>query len=113
MPISINVPEAAWAEQPMSLSGFTYTFTYAYNSTDGGVRLSISNREGKVLSGLKLMSDQALNERYLLPTFNHGQLICLKFKETDELPTLGNIGIDKEYELWYYTNDEIEAILNE
>lgn len=108
MPISIDVPESAWAEQSVILDGFSYTFTYSYNSRNGGLYLTITGEDNEViLANVRLMQNELLLGRYKNPLFAHGDLVCIPYKATQDEVTLGNIGIDKTYELIYLTNEEL------
>lgn len=98
--------------QNITLSGVSYTFKYTYNSRDERLRLSIYRDEELVIAGLKIMENQLLLDNYILSGFPDGDLFCARIRGDSSIPaTLGTIGLGREYELIYFTNEEIEEIL--
>lgn len=112
MAVSINVPiEYPNVSQTITLSGVTYVFIYTYNTRDERLRISIYRDDNLVIAGLKIMENQFLLQNYILDQFSDGDLICVRMKGDSSIPaTLGTIGIDREYELVYLTNDEISEL---
>lgn len=107
MPISIDVPEAAWSTQEIPLGGLNYTFNYSYNDRDSRWRLDIKLGETDVISGLKLIESQRLLNQYNLTNFNHGDLVVIRYEDDGKPVTFDNIGLNKPYELVYLTNAEL------
>lgn len=114
MPVIIDTPTTSSnTRQDIVLAGITYTFKYKYNSRDKGIRLFIYLNGEPLILGLKLMPNQLLLTQYLLPNFAHGDLACIRVKGQPDTPlTLGTLGIGREYELMYFTNEEIEGAAN-
>lgn len=112
MAISIDVPtESANVKQDITLSGTNYLFRYTYNTRDQRLRLSIYLDDELVIASVKIMENQLLLQNYILPDFPDGDLLCVRFKGDETTPaTLGNIGIDQNYELIYLTNEELEEL---
>lgn len=107
MALTIDTPEAAWAEQALTLAGKKYLFTYSFNGRDERWRIDISLDNEPVISGVKIMENQFLLDIYSLPNFDHGDLVCVRFEE-DGLPVgRNNLGLGKPYSLQYYTNEEL------
>lgn len=110
MALSIDTPDVSWSEQYVTLGGSKYLFTYSFNSRDERWRLDISLGSQVVVSGLKIMENQFLVGSYALESFDHGDLICVRF-EDDGLPVgRNNLGVNKPYTLQYYTNEEIALL---
>lgn len=113
MPLTLSVPTgSSWTTQVTELGNVSYTFVYSINPryTTRRMYLDIFLDETPVKTGIKLMSNITLLP-YLLTTFDHGQLFCIKLgAATDTSPTLGNIGLGLDYELIYYTNEELLAL---
>ena len=107
--LSIEIPDSSWCEQDVSLGGYKYVFTYSKNNRDGAVRLSISDDEGEIISGLKLVEEINVLSKYTLDRFDHGKLFLVRIRKGDEFPTNGNIGVEKEFALLYLTNEELET----
>ena len=110
MALTIDTPTAAWSEQNLTIDGKKYTFTYSYNERDSRWRFDISLAGSVVISGVKVMENQFLLGMYVLPDFDHGDIVCVRF-EDDGLPVgRDNLGLGKPYSLQYYTNDELETL---
>lgn len=110
MAVTIGTPVSASATQTIALGGKTYEFVYSLNSRDNRVRLDISFDDSPIITGVKLMENESLLQRYDLVEFSHGDLFCIRVLKTDEEVTLENLGIGKPYELMYLTNDEITTL---
>jgi hypothetical protein len=107
MPLSLPVPDAAWSSQGITLGGKDYTFTFSYNTKDSRWRFDISLGGVVVIAGVKVMENQSLLSRYILEDFDHGDILCMRFKD-DDLPVgRDNLGLGKPYELIYFTNEEL------
>lgn len=112
MPLSIPVPTAANATQEISLGGSKYNFLFTFNSRNKRRYLSIYDKSGLVISNLKLIENQLLLQSYNLKRFNHGDVFCCRIKKDATEAGRYNIGQNLTYELLYYTNKEIEDIIN-
>jgi hypothetical protein len=110
MPLSIPIPDVAWSEQDVSLGGSNYTFTYQYNSRDSRWRFDLALEDTVVISGVKVVENQSLLDRYKLDDFNHGDIFCLRVEDDNSDVGRNNLGIGKSYELVYYTNAELAAL---
>lgn len=111
MPVSIVTPVTTYSEQRISLGGIDYRFIFRYNRREGRWRFDIFEDETAIALGIKVMENQNLTERYLLDRFSHGNLYCVRSFETEEEVSRDNFGVDKAYELLYYTTQEEEALL--
>lgn len=107
MPISINIPDVAWAEQTLNLGGYTYDFVYSYNSRTRRVYVDIYYSGEIVEAGIPIMESGNFFSGNRPTNFEHGDIYCVRFKADESPATLGNIGIGKNYELLYYTNSEL------
>ncbi len=108
MPLSINTPTSgSWVESDVSLNNTLYTFGYTYNERNGRLYLDISLGDEVLITGLKLIENHLLLESHIIPNFDHGDLVVVKYKDDDEQSTLGNIGINLTYEFLYFTNREL------
>lgn len=106
-------PQTSNETHRVTLGGTLYNFKYQYNTRDQRWRLSITDSTGvDVMSGLKLMENQLLLERYNTPNFSHGDLYCLRSKQTDNPVGRDNLGYGLEYELAYLTNEEVLELDN-
>ena len=110
MALTIDTPNAAWSEQNLTLGGVKYTFIYQYNARDSRWRFDIFLSGSTIITGVKVMENQFLLSRYVLPDFDHGDIACVNFEDDGKPVGRDNLGLGKPYSLQYYTNDEI-AIL--
>ncbi len=110
MALSLPVPDSSNSIQEVTLDGINYKIHYKFNSRDSAWRLNIFRGSTQVIVGEKVMVHQLLLGRYQLSDFNHGDIICFRVKD-DNLP-LGrdNFGVDKAYQLIYFTTEEIAAL---
>lgn len=110
--LEIVVPDSAWSQQQITLGGDTFNIVFKFNNRDKGWRFDLFDLDdNEIISGIKIMPDQSLIERYKstitsLPT---GAIMCVKVKESD-LTELGrnNLGVDKTYRLLWLTDAEVE-----
>ena len=109
MPLFINVPDSANAEQGVSLSGINYNFKFAYNSRDQRFRLSIYLDTIPVIEGLKLIENNSTTGKYDLVDFDHGELFLVRIEDTSKEASRDNVGFDKPYRLTYLTNEELSS----
>lgn len=106
--LELNVPDAAWSTNTVSLGNTLYTIDFLYNSTDERWRINIFIEDEPVLLGLKLMEQSGIIAKYRHPLFNHGELFVIR-RENDGLPcTRDNLGFNKPYGLFYFSNEELE-----
>lgn len=107
MPLKLPVPQASWSSQNITLGGLDYNFIYSYNTRDGRWRFDIYLNQEPVILGIKVVEEQLFLRNYLLSSFDHGDIACLRVKE-DGLPVgRDNLGQGKSYELVYFTNEEL------
>lgn len=114
MPVKIPVPDASWGEVTVPLGGETYDITYRYverDPEDPHWRMDIYQGTTTVMVGIKLVADSPLIGIYALDDFRHGEILCQKMLSTNDTPGRGNVGIGKEYELVYYSLEELIAAL--
>jgi hypothetical protein len=110
MALKINVPDSANTQSNVSLGGSNYLFDFTFNDRDGRYRLTISLNGESVISGLKLIENVIITQKYDLPDFDHGELLLVKIKDTTDPAGRNNIGIGKAYELIYLSNEELAAL---
>lgn len=111
MAIEIVVPDSAWSEQQITLGGETYNIVFKFNNRDSAWRFDLFDLDqNEIISGIKIMPNQNLYERYknTYPELPSGALICFKSKTSDINP-LGrsNLGVGKTYNLIWLSDDEV------
>lgn len=112
MALSINIPDTPWSRQNISLAGKTYRFTFTYNERSKRWYLEISLGSKTIISSVKIIEGVDLIGRYVLDDFDHGKLFCAPQKQTSDTVGRDNFGIGKDYELFYFTNEELEQLGN-
>ena len=112
MALEVVVPNtAAWTTQDITLSGVKYDFVYEYNTRDSRWRFDIYSTSGSpVITGVKIMENQSLLSRYLLPDFDHGDIFCVRVLETSDPVGRDNLGSGLAYSLFYLTTAEIAEL---
>ena len=111
MAIEIVVPDSAWSEQQITLGGETYNIVFKFNNRDSSWRFDLFDLDqNEIISGIKIMPNQNLYERYknTYPELPSGALICFKSKTSDINP-LGrsNLGVSETYNLIWLSDDEV------
>ena len=110
MALILSVPDSAWSTQTITLGGLEYTITLTWNDRDSRWRFSLSKGLSQLVSGIKLVENQSLLSRYILRDFAHGDIFILRSKEDGQPVGRDNFGIQKAYEMVYFTNEELETI---
>lgn len=103
----LNTPESADTNIPVSLGGVLYDFHYKYNGTSECWYVDLYLNNQLLVGSLKLVEGTLPLMKYNLAEFNHGQLIVVKFKKTEEPCGRHNLGIGKDYSLVYISNEEL------
>jgi hypothetical protein len=110
MPQSIPVPSQSLAKYRVPLNGLSYIFVFRFNGRDERWYFDLYSDEEELLKGgVKVMENQSLLKRYLIDNFN-GDIICEKVSQGDSFVGRDNLGIDKDYELVYYTQEELDSV---
>ena len=117
MPVSLSVPlNTPYTSQELVLSNVSYTLRYRinrrYDSDNPRIYMDIFLQDEPVILGIKILPNTSLTGRYQLAEFDDGVLFCLQTGK-ESFPSLGNVGIDREYSIVYYTNEELEALAEE
>lgn len=116
MPLEIPVPNTAWSEVIVTLAGLEYTFEFRFNerlgNDEGRWTIDLKDADGNILiSGLTLIEDMLLFN-YTSIGFDHGDVLCLRSGNTEDIASRYNTGFGKDYILLYLTNEEIQDYLN-
>ena len=112
MALRINIPDSAWSTQSISLGGQDYEFEFKYNEREDRWRFSIKQGDTSIVSGIKVIENQVFLLNYDLPLFAHGDILCLRILQDDEQVGRDNFGLDKPYELFYYSYTELDELVN-
>ena len=108
----IKVPDSAYSDSEVTLSGKTYIFTFKFNSRNSSWYLDLKDSDGDIiLAGIKIMPNQNLTGRYISTTsenFPDGNLWC--FRALNDFSPIGrdNFGLGKTYELTFLTHQDEE-----
>ena len=105
----INFPDNAWGRSSVSLNGESHEFEFKFNSVDQRWRVSVTKNGVRLLTEFKVVEGSIFNFTPMDDYFRHGLIIPIKFKQTSESIGRHNIGHDKDYELVYFTLEEING----
>ena len=103
----IPVPEVSNATLNLQLGGLEYTFIYSYNERDARWRFDLYLQDTPVITGVKIVESQFFFSKYILSGFDHGDIACIRTGSSKDAASRDNVGIGKNYELVYFTNEEI------
>lgn len=111
MPAVVPVPPNPPSQVDINLSGQRYTFTYKFNpllGEGGRWRLDIQDSSGSYLCrGRTLIEKWSPNAHLTDNGLPDGILYVTNVNNTEEPVGRNNLGLGKDYELWYYTNLEL------
>lgn len=112
--LEIIVPDSAWSEQQITLGGETYNIVFKFNNRDKAWRFDLYDLDqNEIMSGIKIMANQSLYERYknTYPDLPSGAIVCFKGRISDINP-LGrdNLGVGKTYNLLWLTDEEVSEL---
>lgn len=111
--IEIRVPDAAHSSQTVSLQGVDYILEFDYNKREEAWRITIKDVFGEpILYGLKVLPDTAVNGSYQVENFS-GYLFCSRNSGDAQRVVRDNFGIDKDFSLMYFTEEEVVEAVNE
>ena len=103
LPVSTN----GNSDFDVTLEGETYTLQYRYNSRNSRLYMNIV-KDGVVLkAGLRLIEGNMPGETMPVEEAPAGLFIVAQLKDTESIVTLGNLGINREYTLIYFSEDEL------
>lgn len=108
--LAINTSDNPYSEQQIVVSGLVLTLVMRFNIIDSSWYLDIKNSSSTVdiKVGIKVMPNQNLTGRYILPSLEGGNIWCFRKVDTDSEIGRDNLGIDKEYCLYWITDEETE-----
>lgn len=108
--IKIPHSKTSYGSVKPSLSGLSYTFTYRYNTLSETWSLDIYLNDTPIINGETLTPYSFLFYGQPIPNFTHGKLILLPNIDNARACGINNIGIGKEYTLYYISNEEYENV---
>jgi hypothetical protein len=107
IPVTIN----GNSQFDISIDGEVYTFHFKYNTRNERLYLTILKDEVPVIEGLRLIEFGLPILNYTLPNFASGQLFIAQFERGSRFATLGNTGIDEEFSLVYFSEEEFNELI--
>lgn len=105
--ISIDIPNTAYSEQTVVLNQRSFNIIAKYRLRSDRWNISITDGSGKLLiSEARCISNSFITGRYVIPDLG-GELYVMKVYGNKIQPTRSTFGTGKEFELQYYTNEEL------
>ena len=110
MPQNIPIPTGARDKYNVVLGANSYNIEFKFNIREGRWYFDLYREDDTpVKLGVKIMENQSLLLRYRLDNFL-GDIACIKMANRgSSVIGRGNLGIDKEYSLVYFSEDELEG----
>lgn len=104
--IILPTPTLEWASHKASLAGKTYKFTYRFSEYNQRWMLDIYLNDEVVILGQMIIEGSPLFYAKPIKNFEHGVIVPIR--NVDSAKTIGrdNLGIDKEFSLYYLSNEE-------
>ena len=111
MAYNILVPDADWSSQVVTLGGTTFILELKYKSRTDRWYMTLYNSDGQVLlTEKKIVDGQTLTGLWDIEGM-YGDIFCERAYGTDIYPSRNTLGIDKPFNLLYYTEDEMDWVL--
>ena len=104
--IILPTPSSTWVTHKASLAGKTYKLTYRFNELIQRWFLDIYLNEVAVILGEMIIEGSPLFYGKPIKNFEHGIITPVRNIEGTAPIGKDNLGIDKEYSLYYLSNEE-------
>lgn len=112
MPLRIRVDDLPAQEQQITLNGVTLFIRFSYSGAhtrDNWVMDILDQNKDNLLVGKRVTSTTNLTyHSFSLTEILDGYLFCVNTTATRTPMNRDNFGTDKAYQIWYYSNEEIE-----
>lgn len=106
--IQLPVTKTGNSDVFITIDGEIYNFYFVYNSRNKRIYVTISKDDEVIISGLRMIEGQYVNEIYNYLDLPEGKFLTSALADTDNFATLGNTGIDQEFSFLYLNEDEVE-----
>lgn len=115
MAVQIKIEDSTYQSRLISLNSNSLFFIMTYNTRDGRWYLDIEDRNKiNVISGIKILPLQSMTGKYVnVRTLIGGNIYCIDTRLSGQDINRDNFGTDKQFQLWYYTTEEEEALVND
>lgn len=104
--IILPTPTSSWVTHKASLAGKTYKLTYRFNEYQQRWMLDIYLNDTPVILGQMIIEGSILFYGKPIKDFDHGVIVPLRNREGTSKIGKDNLGIDKEFSLYYLSNEE-------
>lgn len=105
--IQIPVTTNGNSDFDITIEGVTYTIQYRFNTRNTRIYMSLLLGTQELIMGMRLLELDITNGVYTNPDAPSGFFFVTPLEETDQIATLGNLGINKPYSIIYATRDEM------
>ena len=104
--IQFPVTDNGNSSHDVTIGGVVYTFKYNYNTRNQRIYLTILLEDNVIVEGLRLVDGGTPIQNYDLSWFPSMQLYVAWLNKGNTEPTLGSLGINKEFSLIGLTWDD-------
>lgn len=112
MAYSILVPDADWSRQTITLGGTTFILELKYKQRTERWYMSLYDYSGQpILTEKKIVDGQTMTGLWDIEGM-YGDIFCERIYGTDVYPTRNTLGINKAFNLVYYTEEEMDWVFH-
>lgn len=111
MAYNIMVPETDWSSQVVTLGGTTFILELKYKERTQRWYMSLYDSDNNpLLTEKKLVDGQTMTGLWDIQGM-YGGIFCERAYGTDVYPTRDTLGLNKPFNLVYYTQEEMDWLL--
>lgn len=111
MAMSIVIPDTDWSSQTVTLGQTSFIIELKYKARPKRWYLTLKDSDGTVLlTEKKVVTNMNLTGLYEIEGL-YGDIFCERIYGESAYPERDNFGRDKEFELKYYTEDEVNLLI--
>lgn len=111
MAYNIVVPDADWSSQSITLGGTSFILELKFKARTDRWYITLKDSNGNDLITEKKIVDQQTMTGLFDIEGMYGDIFCERVYGTDIYPTRQTLGIDKQFNLMYMTEEEMNWVL--
>ena len=112
MPKIIPINNLPSSEVTVTLSGNAYNLETIWNTRAQGWYMAVSDKDKNLIIDFERITANQQIVSQNRENFPDGQLIAYPIRTApDEVMGRDNFGVGKSFEVWYFTNEELDELL--